>query len=169
MSNCCSFIQPCKQQTFRWWRRAKKGGGTPADKSIYRLVVILTVHVCCWSEHEWFSRHSSDPPDTSAFMPRAPLVHTFNFNYFVWKMKPIGLIYQLKSWVKGSKVTGLNEVLYSINHLLSMLYKPSLYLFWARSQVCIQLIDATICCWLLKLNNNIVLMVQMNIALWTFE
>lgn len=84
----------------------------------------------------WFLRfmcvaevNMSDFPDTSAFIPRAPLVHTFNFNYFVWKMKPIGIIYQLKSWVKRSKVTGLNEVLYSINQLFSILHKPSLPVF----------------------------------------
>lgn len=151
MSNCCSFIQPCKQQIFKWWRHAKKGGGTSADKlqrcgSIYRSFVILTVHVCCWSEHEWFSRHSSDPPDTSAFMPRAPLMHTFNFNYFVWKMKPIRVMYQLKSWVKRLKVTGVIEVLYSINwFFFPFCINPHfLYLFWTHgkqifwSQVCIK-------------------------------
>lgn len=78
----------------------------------------------------------SDFPDTALILPtrlhschEQPVVHAFNFNYFVWKMKPIGVIYQLKRWVKRSKVTRLNEALYSINQLFSILYKPSLPVF----------------------------------------
>lgn len=83
-------------------RDAQKEGSCSAARSqrcrsIYRLVILLKVHVCSWSQdlctgHKRLCRSSTDAPSTSAFMSPAPLAHTLShFHSFVLKMKQTGL------------------------------------------------------------------------------
>lgn len=127
-------------------RHAQKGGSCSAERSqwcrsIYRLVILLKVHVWSWSQdlstgHKRLSRSSTDAPGTSAFMPPTPLAHTlFNFHSFVLKMKQTGLSTlpiintseekeSDKMNEKDSLQTGKNELFIASQHLFFILVKP---------------------------------------------
>lgn len=77
-------------------RPAQKGGSCSGERSqrcrsIYRLVILLKVYVCSWSQdlctgHKRLPRSSTDAPGTSAFMPPStPGAHTFKFPFLCFK------------------------------------------------------------------------------------